>query len=87
MARYSRGKYSYGISDRSGFKVRYKDMRTDWDGLRVHKSELDGRHPQDYPRKITSEPQVLKDARPDNDDMGTVGTQLRDVIPMTHGDK
>ena len=30
MSNFASGKYSYGISDRSGFRYRLKDMRKEW---------------------------------------------------------
>ena len=30
MAKFASGKDSYAISDRSGFRYRYKDMRKEW---------------------------------------------------------
>jgi len=36
------------ISDRSGKKFKASEMRLQWDGLYVHKSELEPRHPQDF---------------------------------------
>lgn len=78
MARYAQGKHSFLIDDVSGFKIRYKDARTQWNKLRVHKREFEERHPQEDPRPRlqTVDPQRLKDTRPDNDDMGTVTEQL-----------
>ena len=33
------GKYSEAISDRSGMQFPYKEMRKEWNGSLVHKSE------------------------------------------------
>ena len=84
--RHASGKYSYAICDRSGFKVRYKDLRTEWNGLRVSKEMWEPKHVQLTPVRVIRDAQALHDPRPDNDDMGTVSAQLRDLIDMTHGD-
>jgi hypothetical protein len=39
MSKYATGKWAYGISDRSGFRYRLKDMRKEWNGLLVGKDE------------------------------------------------
>jgi hypothetical protein len=46
MSKYATGKDSYAISDRSGFRYRYKDMRKEWNGLLVGKDEWEPKHPQ-----------------------------------------
>lgn len=88
MARYSKGKHAYGICDRSGFKVRYSDLRTEWNGMRVHKSEYEEKHPSlERKSKLSfGDPAPLRNPRIDNDNDGTVSAQLRDLITMTHGD-
>ena len=85
MARYANGKRAYAMCDRSGWKVLYKDLRTEWTGARVHKSLYEGKHPQLTPVRNIRDPQALRDPRPDNDtEAGTV-TQIEDLIDMTHG--
>jgi len=37
---YASDKNAYGISDRSGFRYRLKDMRVEWTGAKVGKDEL-----------------------------------------------
>lgn len=65
MARYARGKWSKAQDDRTGWKVSYKDLKTEWTGVRVHKSEWEPKHPQlDPPRRI-NDPQALSNPRPD----------------------
>ena len=46
MARYASGKKSNAMSDISGFKVNYTDLKTTYDNLRVEPSEFDPKHPQ-----------------------------------------
>ena len=41
MPRHAAGKYAYGISDRSGFRYRLKDMRKEWNGFLVGKDEYE----------------------------------------------
>jgi len=51
MAKYARGKKSYAISDRGGQRVRYTQLKTTWDGLRVAPDEWEPKHPQLTPAK------------------------------------
>ena len=67
MSKFATGKYSYAISDRSGLRYRYKDMRREWNGLLVGKDEYETKHPQLGPFKTPTDAQALKDARPFND--------------------
>jgi hypothetical protein len=41
MSNFSKGKYAQFISDQSGMAFPYKEMVTQWDGLKVHVSEFD----------------------------------------------
>lgn len=71
MARYARGKWSKAQDDRTGWKVSYKDLKTEWTGVRVHKSEWEPKHPQlDPPRRI-NDPQALSNPRPDTSNVNT----------------
>lgn len=65
MGRFASGKNAYGISDRSGFRYRLNEMRTEWNGLKVGPDEYEPKHPQLEPRKHVSDPQALRDASPD----------------------
>ena len=38
------------ICDRSGRKIKASEARREWNGLIVHESEYEERHPQDYVR-------------------------------------
>ena len=69
MSKFATGKYSYAISDRSGLRYRYKDMRREWNGLLVGKDEYEPKHPQLGPFRTPTDAQALKDARPYNDSM------------------
>ena len=71
MPRYATGKYAYAISDRSGLRYRYKDMRKEWNGLLVGKDEFERKHPQLGPFRKVFDPQTLRDARPDRSENAT----------------
>ena len=59
MAKYSKGKKSYAISDRGGQRVRYTQLKTTWDGLRVAPDEWEPKHPQLTPVKNVIDAQQL----------------------------
>ena len=65
MAKYATGKNAYGISDRSGFRYPLNKMRKEWTGMLVGFDEFETKHPQIEPRRKTSDPQALKNPRPD----------------------
>ena len=67
MARFATGKKSKAISDISGFKVNYTDLKTTYDNLRVEPSEFDPKHPQLTPAKNVIDATALFQPRPDND--------------------
>jgi hypothetical protein len=46
MSKFARGKYAQFISDRSGQAFPYKEMVTEWNGLKVHFSEYEPKQPQ-----------------------------------------
>lgn len=63
----ARGKRSFAIGDRSGFKVPYTSLKTTWDGLRVEPDDWEPKHPQLTPPKNVVDATALFDPRPDND--------------------
>lgn len=67
MARYATGKKSKAISDITGFKINYPDLKTTWDGLRVEADEYDAKHPQLTPAKNVIDATALFNPRPDTD--------------------
>ena len=67
MAKYARGKKSYAISDRSGLRVRYTQLKTTWDGLRVSPEDWEPKNPQLTPAKNVVDATALFNGRPDND--------------------
>jgi hypothetical protein len=64
MARFSRGKWSLAISDRSGLAFPYREMVKEWTGAWVHNSEYEPKQPQLQPKPVASDPQSLQHARP-----------------------
>ena len=52
MARFASGKKSKAISDISGFEVKYTQLKTTWDNLRVEPEEYSPKHPQLTPAKM-----------------------------------
>ena len=67
MARYAKGRKSVAISDRSGFKVPYRQLKTEWNNLRVEPEEYEPKQPQLDPPKNIVDAQALYQPRPDND--------------------
>tara|TARA_R100001509_G_scaffold141196_1_gene96153 strand:+ start:677 stop:1006 length:330 start_codon:yes stop_codon:yes gene_type:complete len=67
LSSFARGKYAFGISDRSGFRYRIKDMRKEWNGLLVGKDEWEAKHPQLENFNKRADAQALRDARPEID--------------------
>ena len=64
MARFASGKYSLGISDRSGRAYRLKDMALEWTGMLVGRDEFEVKQPQLDPRHHITDPQALRISRP-----------------------
>jgi len=58
-------KNAYGISDRSGFRYRLREMRREWTGALVGPDEYEPKHPQLEPPKPGPDPQALRNPRPD----------------------
>jgi len=67
LSRFATGKKAFGISDRSGFRYRLKDMRKEWNGLLVGKDEYEEKHPQLEPFGKVSDPEAIRNARPETD--------------------
>ena len=77
MTKYASGKRAYGISDRSGFRYRYKDLRKEWNGALVGPDEFETKHPQLFPVRKVFDAQALRDARPE--------TNLSEERSIQHG--
>ena len=65
MTKFASGKNAFAISDRSGFRYRYKDMRREWNGALVGRDEFEPKQPQLGPTESVIDAQALRDARPD----------------------
>lgn len=98
MSKFANGKNSYALSDRSGMRYRYKDMRREWNGLLVGKDEFESKHKQLGPFRKVTDVQALKDARPDRTEpevarllgpdsftSGATGTNIITVFEPSHG--
>ena len=67
MARFASGKNSRAISDISGFEVKYTQLKTTWDNLRVEEEEYSPKHPQLTPARNVVDATALFNPRPNND--------------------
>lgn len=65
MGKFAVGKNAYGISDRSGFRYKLNEMKREWNGLLVGKDEWEKKQPQLEPRRTITDPQALRNPRPD----------------------
>jgi len=93
MARYTKGKHAVAIDDRSGFKVKHKDLRKEWTGMMVHKSDWESKQAQLDPSKYfkNTGSNVLENPRPDNDNdsaivrLGPLNQQFQGVMQAYQG--
>ena len=98
MGRLASGKYAYGISDRSGFRYRLRDMKKEWNGSLVGKDEYEHKHPQLETRRHAVDGEALTDARPDRTEpavsvllklnafkSGSSGSAVITVTETSHG--
>ena len=65
MAKFATGKDSWAICDRSGFRYPYRIMKKEWNGLLVGPDQYEPKQPQLGPFRKVSDPEALKNARPD----------------------
>ena len=65
MAKFASGKHAFAISDRSGQRYLYRDMKREWNGLLVGPDEYEEKHPQLGPFRKVSDPQALREPRPE----------------------
>jgi len=79
MARYASGKYAYGLSDRSGFRYRLRDMKKEWNGLVVGPDEFEPKHPQLEAPRVSPDPQALRNPRPDRSEALSVYLYTNEV--------
>tara|TARA_S200002703_G_C3801408_1_gene247736 strand:- start:4204 stop:4506 length:303 start_codon:yes stop_codon:yes gene_type:complete len=66
MPRYASASKTYGISDRSGFRYRLREMKKEWNGLLVGPDEFEPKHPQLESPNVSADPQAVRDPRPDS---------------------
>ena len=93
MARYTKGKHAVAIDDRSGFKVKHKDLRKEWTGMMVYKGDWESKQAQLDPSKYfkNTGSNVLENPRPDNDNdsaivrLGPLNQQFEGVMQMYQG--
>ena len=98
MSKFATGKNAYAVSDRSGLRYRYKDMRREWNGLLVSKDEFEPKHEQLGPFRSRADPEALADARPDRTEpalerilvkdsftSGSSGSAVITVREVSHG--
>ncbi len=62
---YASGSKAFGISDRSGFRFRLREMKREWTGALVGPDEFEPKHPQLEPIRVGPDPQALPNPRPD----------------------
>ena len=60
---FAKGKYALRISDRSGVAFPNLEMRKEWNGFIVHKSEYEPKQPQLEPKPVGNDPQALQNPR------------------------
>lgn len=65
MGRFASGKDAYGISDRSGWRYRLRDMKREWTGMLVGPDEYEPKHPQLEPIRHLPDAEALFNPRPD----------------------
>ena len=61
---FARGKYAKAISDRSSMEFPYNEMIKEWNGMLVHRSEYEAKHPQLEARGTGTEGHGLEHVRP-----------------------
>lgn len=86
MSRFASGKNAFGISDRSGFRYRLRDMKKEWTGLLVGKDEYEEKHPQLEPIHVPADPQAIKNPRPDRIEPKVEVLLAKNAFSATEGD-
>ena len=82
--RHAAGNKALAIDDRTGQQVKYKDLRTEWNGLRVHKSEWEAKHPQ-LTRKPIEDAVALIDPRPGSHSREDANVLMRHGLTLVTG--
>jgi len=79
---FATGKFARGVCDRCGFWYPLSTLKKEWNGLMVCLEECyEVKHPQLFPIHLTTDPEALKDARPDRVEpyeiyLGSIGSDL-----------
>jgi|TARA_Y100000114_G_scaffold155559_1_gene180050 hypothetical protein len=84
--KFSGGKYSRAISDRSGLEFPYQEMVFEWNGAFVHNSEFEPKQPQ-LDLTYYTDAQSLQNARPQANlsSTGGVPDQIETIFPSNSG--
>ena len=84
--KFSGGKFSKAISDRSGLEFPYNEMKFEWNGSLVHWSEYEPKQPQ-LDLTYFTDAQSLQNARPQANLSATGGVpnQINLIYPSTSG--
>ena len=85
---FAKGKYSKAISDRSGMEFPYREMVKEWNGMLVHKSEFEAKHPQLETRGPGAEAhglEYVKPPRTEEDVVGILGPNPFETIAASSG--
>ena len=77
MGAFASGKYAFGLSDRSGFRYRIRDMRKEWNGSLVGNDEYEEKHPSLTPPRVSTDPEAIRNARPSR-----VETSVPNMLPL-----
>ena len=82
--KFSGGKFSKAISDRSGLEFPYNEMKFEWNGSLVHWSEYEPKQPQ-LDLTYFTDAQSLQNARPQANLSATGGVpnQINLIYPST----
>jgi len=70
---FTSGKYAKAICDRCGDKIMYTKLRTEWTGLKVCSTCWDPKTALEFPTNFPTDPESLRDPRPDNDTEASLG--------------
>jgi hypothetical protein len=74
MSKFTRGRYSWGICDRCGDKVKFTELKKEeHTGLKVCDGCLDPKTKLEYPSNTPFDPESLYDPRPDGDKEASIG--------------
>ena len=80
MPSFATGKNAYFISDRSGFRYPYKDMKIEWTGAAVGPDEFEPKTSSLEPRSHPADPQALRLAKPDTNNIQSVAVKFPSLI-------